>query len=43
MISNLAVYDIEQISFVPPVDDSNRKFADSHSLVNDLQKINVDH
>lgn len=39
--SNLLVNDIEQISFVSPVDDSNRKVADS--LVNDSQKINVDH
>ena len=41
MISSLAVNDIEQISFVPPVDDLNRKVADF--LVNDLQKINIDH
>ena len=39
--SNLLVNDIEQISFVSPVDDSNRKVADS--LINDSQKINVDH
>ena len=39
--SNLVVNDIEQISFVSPVDDSNRKVADS--LVNESQKINVDH
>ena len=39
--SNLVVNDIEQISFVSPVDDSNRKIADS--LVNESQKINVDH
>ena len=39
--SNLVFNDIEQISFVSPVDDSNRKVADS--LVNDSQKINVDH
>ena len=41
VISNLVVNDIEQISFVFPVDDSNRKVADS--LVNESQKINVDH
>ena len=41
MTSNLRVNDIEQISFVSSVDDSNRKVADS--LVNDSQKINVDH
>ena len=39
--SNLVVNDIEQISFVSPVDDSNRKVADS--LVNESQKIDVDH
>ena len=41
MTSNLRVNDIEKISFVSSVDDSNRKVADS--LVNDSQKINVDH
>ena len=39
--SNLVVNDIEQISFVSPVDDSNRKVA--NSLVNESQQINVDH
>ena len=39
-ISILIAY-CEQISFVSPVDDSNRKVADS--LVNESQKINVDH
>ena len=37
VISSLAVNDIEQISFVHPVEDSNRKAADS--LVNDLPKV----
>ena len=37
--SNLVVNDIEQISFISPVDDSNRKVADSP--VNESQKINM--